>query len=71
MEGYRMTVKRCCNCKNFEAIEDQSFTDNQNGKIYYAEDFDEIINLLNNKDKRIKELEAENAELRQKLFEAR
>lgn len=66
-----MTVKRCCNCKNFEAIEDQSFTDNQNGKIYYAEDFDEIINLLNNKDKRIKELEAENAELRQKLFEAR
>ena len=71
MEGYRMTVKRCCNYKNFEAIEDQSFTDNQNGKIYYAEDFDEIINLLNNKDKRIKELEAENAELRQKLFEAR
>ena len=66
-----MTVKRCCNCKNFEAIEEQSFIDNQNRKIYYAEDFDEIIDLLNNKDKRIKELEAENAELRQELFEAR
>ena len=66
-----MTEKRCCNCKNFEAIEEQSFTDNKNGKIYYVEDFDEIINLLNNKDRRIKELEAENVELRQKLFEAR
>ena len=51
-----MTIKRCCNCKNFEAIKEQSFTDNQNGKIYYAEDFDEIINLLNEQDKTIKEL---------------
>ena len=66
-----MIEKRCCNCKNFEAIEEQSFIDNKNGKIYYVEDFDEIINLLNNKDRRIKELEAENVELRQKLFEAR
>ena len=66
-----MTVKRCCNCKNFEAIEEQSFIDNQNKRIYYTEDFDEIIDLLNNKDKRIKELETENAELRQELFEAR
>lgn len=66
-----MAEKRCSNCKHFEAIEEQSFTDTRTGKIYYVEDFDEIINLLNNKDKRIKELEAENAELRQELFEAR
>ena len=66
-----MTKKRCCNCKNFEATKEQSFIDNQNKRIYYTEDFDEIIDLLNNKDKRIKELETENAELRQELFEAR
>ena len=66
-----MTKKRCCNCKNFEATKGQSFIDNQNKRIYYTEDFDEIIDLLNNKDKQIKELEAENAELRQELFEAR
>ena len=52
-----MIEKRCCNCKNFEATEEQSFTDTQTGKIYSVEDFDEIINLLNNKDKRITELE--------------
>ena len=31
----------------FEAIEEQSFTDNQTGKTYYVDYFDEIVDLLN------------------------
>ena len=43
----------------FEAIEDQSFTDTETDRTYYVDYFDEIVDLLNNQDKRIKELENE------------
>ena len=41
----------------FEAIEDQSFTDTETDKTYYVDYFDEIVDLLNEQDKTIKELE--------------
>lgn len=41
----------------FEAIEDQSFTDTETNKTYYVDYFDEIVDLVNNQEKRIKELE--------------
>lgn len=41
----------------FEAIEDQSFTDTKTDKTYYVDYFDEIVDLLNEQDKKIKELE--------------
>lgn len=41
----------------FEAIEDQSFTDTETDRTYYVDYFDEIVDLVNNQDKRIKELE--------------
>lgn len=41
----------------FEAIEDQSFTDTETDKTYYVDYFDEIVDLLNEQDARIKELE--------------
>ena len=44
----------------FEAIEEQSFTDTQNGKTYYVDYFDEIVDLLNEQDKQIKELKEDN-----------
>lgn len=65
-----MTEKRCYNCKHFEAIEEQSFTDTQNGKIYYVEHFDEIIDLLNKQDKTIKELKKENASMKGRIINA-
>lgn len=49
----------------YEAIEDQSFTDTETDKTYWVDYFDEIVDLLNKQDERIKELEEENAELRQ------
>lgn len=47
-----------------EAIEDQSFTDTETDKRYYVDYFDEIIDLLNEQDERIKELEEENEHLK-------
>lgn len=41
----------------FEAIEDQSFTDTETDKTYYVDYFDEIVDLVNEQDERIKELE--------------
>ena len=41
----------------FEAIEDQSFTDTETDKTYYVDYFDEIVDLVNEQDKRIKKLE--------------
>lgn len=51
----------------YEAIEDQSFTDTETDKTYWVDYFDEIVDLLNKQDERIKELEEENAELRKKV----
>lgn len=42
-----------------EAIEDQSFADTETDRTYYVDYFDEIIDLVNKQDKRIKELENE------------
>lgn len=41
----------------FGAIEDQSFTDTETDKTYYVDYFDEIVDLVNEQDERIKELE--------------
>lgn len=40
----------------FEAIEDQSFTDTETDKTYYVDYFDEIIDLLNEQDEKIRKL---------------
>lgn len=53
-----MTGKRFTD-NGFEAIEDQSFTDNLTEKTYYVDYFDEIVDLLN-------ELNDENEELKQR-----
>ncbi len=41
----------------YEAIEDQSFTDTETDKTYWVDYFDEIVDLVNEQDARIKELE--------------
>lgn len=41
----------------YEAIEDQSFTDTETDKTYWVDYFDEIVDLVNEQDKVIKELE--------------
>lgn len=41
----------------YEAIEEQSFTDSITGKTYYVDYFDEIIDLVNQQDMRIRGLE--------------
>ena len=47
----------------FDAIEDQSFTDTETDKTYYVDYFDEIVDLVNEQDKTIKELKKENENL--------
>lgn len=41
----------------YEAIEDQSFMDTETDKTYWVDYFDEIVDLVNEQDERIKELE--------------
>lgn len=51
----------------FEAIEEQSFTDTETDRTYYVDYFDEIVDLVNEQDKTIKELSEENEQLKKDL----
>ncbi len=63
-----MTEKRYINYGYEEkAIEEQSFTDTETQKTYYVDYFDEIIDLVNNQDERIKILEVDNADYKSEI----
>ena len=57
-----MTEKRFTD-DGFEAIEDQSFTDNLTKKTYYVEYFDEVVDLCNSLWEQTKRFEKHNKNL--------